>query len=163
MRQRLKLLALLAATPFVAVPASAQRALRIDSSLTVYLQQLADTGHLETARCIVGRYSANGDTLYLSGALDAPWLIQARSPGSVMWYPENCPHSVTVAQWHAHVGVGAACALSVADAGILLDETTPPFSIITAAGDKRPCIFYRVGGDIRQISWAADSTRAPPP
>lgn len=138
---------------FLALPASAQSAptiahIRVDSVMLRHLEQIAETAHVETARCIMGRMVA--DTVLLAAAADTPWLIAKQTDSSVAWRWWNCPGG-TLALWHTHLWRRAQhapvtspdCWISRPDLTILSVPGSPPVSIVSIKPGTS-CLFVRL-------------------
>ena len=141
-------------------PARAQAAPQItailtDSALMYYLESVAETAHVETARCLMGRI--RGDSVWILAAVDAPWLILAQSDSAVDLRPVNCPPG-TVAIWHNHVRAWTqqrygtmSCYLGRGDAVVLQKRITPPIAIVSVRLGVS-CTFVRLpSGDLVAI------------
>jgi len=150
-------------TPLAAqTPAKRPIDFQIDSFMLNYLEQLADTTMLETARCIIGYYVPATDSasrmVVLSAATETPWLIKAQTDTSVFWDMYHCSPQ-TIALWHAHPKATArriddfawrTCGISETDVRMLLKRELPPLQLISVQR-KLSCLFVRVDGEPRQI------------
>ena len=124
----------------------------IDSTFVRYLEQISETAHVETARCVLGEFS--GDTVRMMAVAEMPWLIVGQTDTSVSWRWWFCPRN-TVALWHSHLwrvaqkqdpAGRATCFLSAPDMGLLNRPEAPWFAMVSI---KRgwTCLFVRLGGD----------------
>jgi len=75
-------------------------ALMIDSTLLNYLEQVAETSHVETARCMTG-YFSNDSTFNINGVFETPWLVTRQDSTGVTFHMDKCPRGA-VAWWHVH-------------------------------------------------------------
>lgn len=72
----------------------------VDSAALVYLETIAETTHVETARCIPGGQE-NDSTFALYPPFETPWLENNADSTGLTFYWHRCPRP-TVAWWHAH-------------------------------------------------------------
>lgn len=77
-----------------------QTNLLIDPDLVERLEQIAETGKNEDARCIQGHYVTE-DTIKLDAAFDTPWLLSDAKRASATFRWDLCPPG-TLAWWHSH-------------------------------------------------------------
>ena len=132
----------------LAAPGAAQTQIVADSLLMRYLERIADTATVETARCLAG--DTHGDTLLVAGILETPWLLGAQTDSTVMFAWWNCPHT-TVAVWHNHLAAWAArrfpwappCYLGGADVEILTAKQSPALAIVSVRTGLS-CVFVRM-------------------
>ena len=132
----------------VAGPLAAQGQIVADSGLMRHLERIADTATVETARCLAGE--TQGDTIFVVGALETPWLMGPQTDSTVMFAWWNCPRT-TVAVWHNHIASWALkrypfaprCYLGGADVTILQTRQSPPIAIVSVRTGLS-CVFIRM-------------------
>lgn len=77
-----------------------KHALLVDSAMLVYLESVAESTHLEDARCLQG-YQMDDTTFILEAAYDTPWLMRKRTSNGLVFMWKFCPKG-TNGWWHAH-------------------------------------------------------------
>lgn len=139
----------------------ASKHLMLDSAMMGYLEMLAETAHVEHARCLEGHF-VNDSTYKLGAAFDTPWLVSGQDTASLYFRYDLCPQG-TYGWWHAHpwrfVGRWAAeqnvspanwCTLSEPDR-----KGERPFFAVVSIRRGLSCVFYRTpDGTYKQAALA---------
>jgi hypothetical protein len=132
----------------LASPLAGQGQVVADERMVAYLERIADTATVETARCLGGEQ--RNDTIFVVGAFEAPWLIGAQTDSTVMFAWLACPPT-TMALWHNHIAAWALrrygwtppCYLGGDDYTILRVRASPLLQIVSVRTGVS-CVFVRL-------------------
>lgn len=72
----------------------------IDSTVLVYLESIAETTHIETARCISGHVEEDA-IIFLDAVYETPWLVANQTETGLTFFWNRCPRG-TLGWWHTH-------------------------------------------------------------